>query len=222
MNVNMWKRRTSVAVIAALAATSLFAISGCNDSDVATGLGVAAIGAGAAAIIIGNNNRNDNDYGRNNRTVCSTYYDYYGNPYRDCRQVYSPYNRENAVTEAGILDSDRTSALTPEDFAKEFHLSFESSARLVSAFRLAKTGSNAGLVAMGLTTDDLNEMAKFNLPSSAGIDRMSKNINTNVSTTTGMLNRMRAWAMAEQTKKCNEARYSDDPTSQEFVANYCN
>lgn len=213
-------KKTCVAVTVALASVSLF--TGCDDRDVAIGLGSAAIGAGAAAIIIGNNNNG----GYNNggyRNVCSTYYDYYGRPYQDCRQVYGRYYRENANgREAGVIDSANAAALTPEDFAAEFHLSFESSTRLVSAFKTARAGSNAELLGMGLKTEDLNQMAQFNLPQSSSIDALAKNLNVDVASTTGMLNRMRTWALTEQNKKCEEFRFSFDAKEKEFYETYCN
>lgn len=199
---------------------SAFTLVGCDDRDVAIGLGGAAIGAGAAIIIGGGRGGSYDHDGY--RTVCSDYYDYYGRYYRDCRRVgggIRPYGNE---TESGIFDSENASAMTVENFASEFHLSFESAKVLVNSFEMAKNGDNAGFIALGFNTADLREMAQFNLPSEETIALVSKNLNVSPGTTTGMLNRMRAWAMTEQTKKCDEVRYSDDADAKAFFENYCN
>ncbi len=211
-------QRITVGIVAF--SISAFALVGCDDRDVAIGLGGAAIGAGAAIIIGGGRGGSYDPDGY--RTVCSDYYDYYGRYYRDCRRVgggIRPYRNE---TESGIFDSENASAMTAENFASEFHFSFESSKVLVTSFELAKKGDNSGFIAMGFNTSDLREMAQFKLPSEQTIALVSKNLDVSPGTTTGMLNRMRAWATTEQSKKCDEVRYSDEADAKAFFENYCN
>lgn len=215
--------RKSTGVVALIVSSaSLVILAGCNDRDVATGIGSAAIGAGVAAVVIGNNNGGYGHGRRDYSTVCTRYYDYYGRPYEDCRTgSYNRYNEEVNM-ESGVLVSEKNSALTPEEFAAEFHLSFASSTKLVNSLRQAKTGNNTGLIELGLTADNLTQMSKFDLPDASAIDRLSKNLNVNKTTTTTLLNRLQTWALNEKTKKCNEVKYSDDQKDKEFFSNYCN
>lgn len=184
----------------------------CDDDEIAAGVAGAAIGAGAAILI---DRANDNDNCRPGyRNVCTNTYDYYGRLYRDCRQVrYNCVNRfafESAVREDGRIDVRTRAAaagLTVEDFAKEYKLTFEGAERLWAALEASDQGDSAPLKALGLSSGDIQSLGQYKLPSDQGIDSLARNLNTRADLTTGMLNRIRAWAISERNRICSQPEW---------------
>jgi len=189
------------------AAAMSFALAACDDDEIAAGVAGAAIGAGAAIII---DRANDGDNCRPGyRTVCSNSYDYFGNQYRDCRQVrYRCINRnaiENSILENGRIDVRARAAaagMTVEDFAQEYKLTFEGAERLWAALEASDQGNSAPLKGLGLSSGDIQLLGQYKQPSEAGIDALARNLNTRADLTAGMLNRIRAWALTEKTRIC--------------------
>jgi hypothetical protein len=224
----MFIKKSACLLVAAT--LSLGGLSGCDDRDVAIGVGAvagAAIGAAIGGSVGGNSGHHHGGYCRGGyQTVCSQTVDRWGNPatycqpvYRDC--LYRDYGRSYFSAESSVFDYADASNFKAEDFSKEFKLNFEAGARILSALKSAKEGDQSDLNKLGLSASDLRELAQFRLPSEEGIQTFSVNLNVHRDILVGMFNRMRAWAMSNMTQACDEARFSQDADKQKFFEANC-
>ena len=191
--------------------TSGFALTACDDDEVASGVVGAVIGAGVATAV-----NNNNSCSAGYRSVCSNYYDYYGRLYRDCRQVYDRCIRRGAfesasfltptaATESGRIDVRTRAAeqgLTTEDFAKEYWMGFASADAFFTALDKADVGDAAPLRQLGLSSEDIQQIGNYGDPSAAGIDALAKNLNQRPDMTSRMITRITTWALNEKTRIC--------------------
>ncbi|MCA2959156.1 MAG: hypothetical protein IOD12_02820 [Silvanigrellales bacterium] len=211
------KRIISTAVLAIFVAATGATMTACDDDDVAAGVVGAVVGAGIATVIY-DNNRCDSGY----RTVCSNYYDYYGNLRRECRQVYHQcrYDRLNVpATESALAlaageeriqvrQHAAANGLTVEAFAKEYWMSFEKAELYWTALDAADQGNAAPLRALGLSSEDIQLIGHMQLPTQAGIDALAKSLDQRADMTTAMINRVRAWSMSEKNRICSKPTFS--------------
>jgi hypothetical protein len=200
------KRIYSAFVVSILAASSLSTLSACDDGVVAGGVAGAVIGAGIGAAVSNNNRYCYSGYD----TVCSNYYDYYGNSRRECRQVYNNCRRYSeslsvstlALAASGnpihVREHAAQNGLTVEAFAAEYWLSFAKADQFWTALEAADQGDANGLYALGLSGQDI----QLNLPTPQGTDALAKSLDQRVDLTTAMMNRIRAWSLGEKIRIC--------------------
>jgi hypothetical protein len=203
---------SNIAISLLVAATGL-GMTACDDDAVAAGVAGAVIGAGVAAVII---DRNDNDRCTPSyRTVCSSYYDYYGRLIRDCREVRDScryrYERTESALEAfasgnriQVRQHAESNGLTVEDFAKEYKLGFDNAEKFWAALDASDQGDAAPLNALGLSSEDIQLLGQYKLPTEQGIDNVARSLDQRADITKGMFNRVRAWALKERTRICSK------------------
>lgn len=170
-------------------------LTACSDADVANTIGLGAIIGGA--IIIGNNTRCEGGY--ENR--CHDFRDRYGYVHQECRMVYDScaYLVPKAETFSAILSESSSSQkndgnaqqiiaanVTDVNWGIQFGLSFESSDRFITSMRQAKTGDLNAVLALGLSKEDTAELAKFKIPSAAGIEVVAETLNSTPETVSKM------------------------------------
>jgi hypothetical protein len=224
INLEVFMKMLGRFVSLGLCVSTALASTACDEDEIAAGVAGAVIGA---AIVHGVNSGHGRNQCSRPREVCSTWYDNWGQYHRDCRVVRSSCYRSsplgedaqgvensNFVTlgEKSLLSSSFRSqldaqGLTEEDFAKEYSMSFESAKTFIDAMDLSRSGNSDGLRQLGLADADLQEMTQYKLPSAQGIGSLASKLNMRADTTTGMLNRIRAWALTEKTKICSKPEF---------------
>ena len=211
-------------VVAALISAGL---PGCTDEEVATTVGIVAIGAGIGIIAAGGDNDNHdhdhNGYGHDHghyecqggyKTVCTSYRDYYGCIKQDCRQTYDScdsrvwVNNSMALkTLEEVADADPVSATKTvsnnEGWGTTFAMSFDSADKLVNALNQSKAGDTKALASLGLSRDDVHAMAQMKMPSQAGLDAMAKTLDQDTKATADMVQRLLAKAQEQRQKSCH-------------------
>jgi hypothetical protein len=223
-NLEVFMKMFGKAVSLGLCVSIALASTACDEDEIAAGVAGAVIGA---AIVHGVNSGHGRNQCSRPREVCSTWYDSWGQYHRECRVVRSSCYRTSPLSDPlqGVENSDSVTlgeksllsssfraqldaqGLTEEDFAKEYSMSFESAKTFIDAMDLSRSGNSEGLRQLGLVEADLQEMAQYKLPSAQGISLLASKLNMRADTTTGMLNRIRAWALTEKTKICAKPEF---------------
>lgn len=206
-------------IASTLLAASL-GLGGCDSADVAIGVGLIAIGAGA--VIIGANQDGSYECRSGYRTECTEYRDRRGYWRRECREVYdSCIDREwrpHSTTEplaalafhnttlnlnnqfqaaAGPLSINKPIEVTEafeSQWASEFGLSFESTARFLTGMKEAREGRIESLRALGFRDFDLRRVAQLKMPTDETIDRVALELNAHPEAVKKMIERLMAEA----------------------------
>lgn len=180
-------------LLALLAIPMTFALQGCRDEQVALGAGLvggAIIGASLA----------DRDHYRPRRCVggyqrsCHTWYDRWGRPMRECRQVYNRcahYNRSmNAIDVAADVKAsgDAVPGIVA-DFAGNYKIGFGAANTITEAFVRGSEGDISGLAQVGLSENDLRTIYNGRMPSDASLSRVSGNLNMSLKDVRKLLNK---------------------------------
>jgi hypothetical protein len=196
----------------------------CEEDEIAAGVAGAVIGA---AIVHGvNSGHHHRDCNYPTRNVCTSWYDNWGQYHRSCRTVRqscyrnSPFgsdtgsefslmqNKIETTSNSGSFAQQlESNGLTDADFAKEYSMSFESAEEFIQAMDMSRAGNSDGLVQLGLNSKDVQEMAQYRLPTSEGVAALASNLNMKLESTTGMLNRIRAWALTEKVRICAKPEF---------------
>jgi hypothetical protein len=181
--------------VLAIAAISSLAQTSCTDREVAAGMAGAAVGA----IIVGSAHSHHAPAprcGTTRREICSSHRDYWGVYHRTCRwEVYdSCHGGYRRYLLSGVA---KAADLNANEIASRYSMSFESAELLVSALAKSESGDPAGLSALGLERNDVERLAKFELPESNGIDRMARALNQAPEATKAMLEQLVAIAQAQ-------------------------
>ncbi len=151
----------------------------CNSDDIAVIGGTIAIVAGAIAIDDaldrGSSRRCEGGY----RNECRSIHDRWGRLHRDCNRVWDSCARRFS----GDFSLDASSPLAlsvPETdvskLAMKYNIPLESAERLTSVLKSAAAGDSAPLIAMGLSKDEMNRVAKYLLPSDAALDQIGTSL----------------------------------------------
>jgi hypothetical protein len=171
-----------------LALPMMLGLQGCDDRDLAIGLGAVAIGVGAIAI---GSSVHHHSCGVSQR--CTSWYDRRGYQHTQCRDYYDrcyqydnmayrPEENFDVMTLLASAPQESQNELTT-NFASELNISFESADTLLQAFEQAKVGNTEGFVKLGLSTADMQAMAKFQLPTAKGLSALSANLDLSLDNT---------------------------------------
>ncbi|MDR3607710.1 MAG: hypothetical protein P4M08_10055 [Oligoflexia bacterium] len=170
-------------------------LSACTDVQIAEAVGAGAIIAGAVAI--GATTHCVPGYDQ----VCHTFPDYYGNPVTECADQYDSCatlapNTMASISARGQLPGANISAqavpptnvVNNINWGKTFGIGYDASAQLISASKTARDKQDpSALYALGLSEDDLKNLAQYQLPSAAGIDAMARKLDQKPSSIKSML-----------------------------------
>lgn len=191
MKKTKWAAAT---IILALAGSQ---ISGCTTEEVLESIGAIAIVGGAVAI--GATTHCEGGY----TNVCTDYTDYFGRLHTDCREEYDscatlvPNNegidRAEDRDHRPVAKSKKKvdeSIVTDTNWGSTFHMSFDASAQVIDAMKKARTGDASGLQALGLTEEDVAQIANMKLPSDSAIDAVAQRLDTDKSTVAQMIQRL--------------------------------
>jgi hypothetical protein len=189
--------------LGALCSLSLLATTACTDEEVQLAVGAIAIGAGAVIIGDAVSDSRDNHRGHHGRrrggysrcvggyrSVCETYYDYYGYRRESCRSVYdSCASREwvNHHSAGNSMLAGLESDVSSVKWAKHFKMSHKSAVKMIAALKDARDAKGQKLQAMGLTKSDLRVLSRYELPSNQAVDNLAKSLNQRPADTKNML-----------------------------------
>lgn len=192
------KRFVSRALISSVLATSLL---GCSSGEVVRGVGAVALGtAVAVATIYAPPAQCRAGY----REVCHSYVNFWGEVVRECTRAYDDcvrYEVAKLEDTESLTDVAAGIPLVNEDFAAEFGMSFAAANEFVAAMRRAADGDEGALTQYGFSSEDLELMGEFKLPSKQAIKSLAEKLNMMYESTEGMLNRMRAWGLQEKRRR---------------------
>jgi hypothetical protein len=195
-----------------LALGALGGLTGCTDEEVAASIGLIAIGAGA--VIIGGSGSDDNDhhddrYDRDRRDDrnygrceggwverCTTYSDYNGRSYRECRSEYDSCYRFHPNSNLNLNSIGGVSTLAKSKlkevpvqaglWAKNFKMSFAAADFFTNTLVKAREGDASALSKFGFTREDVKAITQNKMPSDQALDILAKRLNQNVSNTKAM------------------------------------
>ena len=175
-----------------LSGTMLVSTTGCDESDVAAGIIIGGVIGGVIGAI-------DDDDGHNHRRryckvrrvrECRTQYDYYGDPYEECRRVrkkicrHRPFSNSLASTSSSsVLEAfnvkvaDNSVSSETADVANQLELSFDGAEKLVNALKLAQKGEINALADLGINMKAIEKIGKLKMPSDGSIDKLAQALN---------------------------------------------
>jgi hypothetical protein len=191
-------------VTAAVALAMLPGLTACDEGEVATALGAAAIVAGAVAIgAAGNGSGYHNGYRCEGgyRDVCSSYRDYYGNYRNECRRDWDscayrrPYRYAGNAQdfEQGYSEED----VQPYAWAETFDMGLENSEKLIHAFQEARNGNAKPAKDLGFKGEDAQRISEHKMPKDESIRRIAGKLDLDVETTREMLETLIEYAPQE-------------------------
>ncbi len=149
----------------ALTASLVPLLQGCRAEEVALTLGIVAVGA--AAVAIGSKDRGD-DHHRHRRH------------HRPPRR----YRHRISLTEASVQPLE----LDAKAFAETFKLSESASKALIEAFYQLEEGNSSVILALGLTEEDLRQMAQFRMISDSSVEQLAVKLGQDPQQTRSMFN----------------------------------
>lgn len=162
-------------------------LQGCDDEDIARGVGLVAIGAGTAIIVDGAHDRGHRRRGRvycraGYVTRCTTYVDYWGRYRRQCFQEWDrcAYTvrrySQGPVLASTSTSSDDIVPVTAGLWAQEFKMSRESAEEFLAAMERAEQGNIQALVDLGLNDRDIKRLANKRLPTFSGTKALAHSL----------------------------------------------
>ncbi len=188
VNANRMSLWMKLAVLPTVALSIAMGTTACKNEDVAAVGGAIAIVAGAVAI--GAALGDDDDHSHRPRCRggyverCRSTHDRWGRRHTSCtREWDSCATRYAASAASSLLRADRSVSTV----SGRYNLPLESAERLTKALQSAHAGQADALTSLGLSQDDLTSMAKFQMPSSDGIEKMAKSLALSRSATQGLI-----------------------------------
>jgi hypothetical protein len=193
---------------------SLVSAQSCSNEEIGTAAAVVAVGAAVGAAVLIGGSSSGTSYDPQTPTtvttcreesVCSTYYDYYGNTRESCRveTVCRETNERRrhylkALNDGGYAaivaslanNAALESVVDVSTLAKSFDLSHNSAIKLAQALNESREGHLEKLEALGISSRDLHELAMLRLPSQESIDKLARSLDQYPVLTSGMLSRM--------------------------------
>ncbi len=205
------KLATKLSLVIALVTT--ISVISCTKGEVATTLGVIAIGAAIGAIGVSPTYPSHYQCQGGYRTECRDYYDYYNYYHHDCAQVYDPCLNQIYVNSNGSNHSNfsalvekKETILTEDKFSDKFSMGLAGSKLFIDALYAAKGGSLKEIEALGLKKKDIQNIAKFKLPTEAGLDALAKSLDQNKTVVTEMVQTLVDTAKAQKEAKIAEGK----------------
>ncbi len=178
-------------------------LQGCDSRDVAVGLGVVGVVAGAIAIgAATDSNDNYDDYdghhgghhddrdGHKNSCrgdkgkKCYTYRNHKGEKVKECKKERNNCDRNYSNVNLALANKDVTSV----DWAQTFGLSFDSAEKLVAALESSRQGDIQAILDLGLSEQDIEDLAQLKMISKDGIQSLSVSLNQFPEDTQSMIN----------------------------------
>lgn len=196
------------AIHLAVALSMVGSLSSCTDEEFAAGMGAIAIGAGIIAI--GAAAGDHHDRGRvvcegGYRTICHDYRDHWGRWRNECRSEWDSCQNRRRIhsMELHTANVEAAPALNDVNWATTFAISFDSSSRIIAALESAKSGNLQALLDLGLSREDVREMANLKMPSAAGTETMARNLDQSAEAVRAMIERLISIAKAEKEARDN-------------------
>ncbi|HRK07157.1 MAG TPA: hypothetical protein PLZ57_05265 [Pseudobdellovibrionaceae bacterium] len=171
--MSMWMK---LAVLPTVALSIAMGTTACKNEDVAAVGGAIAIVAGAVAIgaALGDDDHSHRPRCRGGYVErCRSTHDRWGRRHTSCKREWDPCaTRYSAVAASSLLSAD----MSVSTVSGKYNLPLESAERLTKALQAAHAGQADALTSLGLSQDDMTSMAKFQLPSSEGIEKMATSL----------------------------------------------
>lgn len=165
-----------------VAVPMMFGLQGCRDEQVALTAGLVGGAIIGASLSDGHHYRPRRCVGGYQRS-CHTWYDHWGNPVRECRQIYNrcAYTTRalTAVEPVGTSSGEMVPGIVA-DFAGKYKIGFRAANEITAAFVRGSEGDLSGLAQVGLSEDDLRAVYNGSMPDAAAQSRIGKTLNMNM------------------------------------------
>ena len=157
-------------------------LQGCDDETVAAGVGF------AGGVLVGSQLDHGRTCHRGYVNRCTTGWDYFGRPMRQCRRVYSSCTYRNYNEGLGIVDAKAVVTTSREaDLAVRYGMPFESARKVVIAFdQGAKKDFNA-FAAIGISRSDMQDVYEGRMLPRRTMDTLAKTLNMSPNSAQAMM-----------------------------------
>ncbi len=190
--IRHWSR---IALTGLIGVSMVSGLTACDENDVATALGAAAIVAGAVAIgASGNGSGYSGGYRCEGgyRRVCSDYRDFNGFFRTDCGTEWDSCAHRRWVgyqvnNHSEFLQTYNEEDVKPYAWAKTFDMGLANSGKLIHALEEARNGNAKPAKELGFKGDDAKAIANHELPEEKSIRRIASKLDSDVETTRRML-----------------------------------
>ncbi|HRO67662.1 MAG TPA: hypothetical protein PL182_08875 [Pseudobdellovibrionaceae bacterium] len=157
-------------------------LQGCDDETVAAGVGF------AGGVLVGSQIDHGRTCHRTYRNRCTTGWDYFGRPMRQCRRVYSSCSYRHYNEGLGIMDAKAVVTTDREaDLAKRYGMSFDSARKVVSAFDRGEKKDFNGFASIGISRGDMRDIYDGRMLPRRTMDTLAKTLDMSPNSTQKMM-----------------------------------